>query len=498
MKKPKVYNERALTEAQWFWFLAFIGLLTRIPLLRFSVAETTDGVLSMTYFSKALADTPRFVIMPGYPALVWLGEAAGWTDWIWGRLVSAICGLLFLIPLWKFSRRWVPMEMSGIICMMGLFSPLLWQWSLKVMPDTLFLFLFWLCLERLTAAFVEEDETIWWQACLAGAAAACTRPEGFLLLPWIFITGEKLKKDKAWIRRVGELILWAAPLYLLKDKIIKILFAYREGAGLTTGPAQVQFPMSNFVEHFYAYLSQPVYVFTPLVFLFGFLGLAKMVRRNDSAGKAFKIIVLQVYFFVLLSRLIPTTYQDRHMLPFLPLLLVGAGVHLETFFASFDPAKGQLRVLLWKNGLISFTLIYLSLFSAGIIIAQGDSFGDIKRASEYLKTLPPDAVIYSDEIPKTQFWSGRNVLPIDYSQKPFEPEKGTYVVLHSFYTTRLTYVDRHLKESRNALVIHSENSMIVPVLTDLMQDPSLQNRVGSTAFRFEPQFFTTLIYQIEK
>jgi hypothetical protein len=39
--------------------------------------------------------------------------------------------------------------------------------------------------------------------------------------------------------------------------------------------------------------------------------------------------------------------------------------------------------------------------------------------------------------------------------------------------------------------------MVVPLLTDLMEDQKLQNRVGATAFRFQPQFFTTLIYRVD-
>src|SRR5258708_34312070 len=135
-KERSFFIPRQLTAAQWFWFLTVIGLLVRLPMLRQAAAETTDGILCLTYFSPDLASTPRFVILPGYPVLLWIGLHLGLPDWLWGRLLSTAAGLLFLIPLWKFSRRWLPMEMSGIVCFMALFSPLLWQWSLEIMPDT--------------------------------------------------------------------------------------------------------------------------------------------------------------------------------------------------------------------------------------------------------------------------------------------------------------------------------------------------------------------------
>lgn len=495
MKTPGPYKEKQLNGRQWFWFLAFMGLLTRLSMLRLSAAETTDGILSMTYFSPDLVATPRNVLLPGYPSLLWLGQGIGLPGWIWGRLLAILAGLLFLIPLWKFSRRWVSTEMSGMICLMAIFSPLLWQWSLKVMPDTLFLLFFFGCLERTTAAFVEKRVSVWSQGCLLGAAAALTRPEGFLLLPWIAYTGNAIPKPGSWNRIFLTALLWAAPLYFMKDRFLLLLQAYQEGAGMLEGPGKVDFPLLNFIDHFYAYLTQPLYVFTPLLFWFAILGLAKMMGRKDQAGSAFKKIVIPIYLLLFLSRLIPTQYQDRHMLPFLPLLLVAAGFQLETFVKSLGEKKGSFRAMFWKNGLLSLGLVWLALFSGAVLICQSDSFGDIKRSSGYLRTLPDNAVIYSDEAPKTQYWSGRKVRPL---MLPFKPGPGDYVVYHSFYTPRLNAVEQFLQERHQVLLVDRQESMVVPLLTDVMSDPRLQNRIASTAFRFQPQFFKSVVYRIQK
>ena len=219
----KPFVPRKLSSAQWFWFLAFMGLLTRVATLRTASAETTDGILCLTYFSPDIVQTPRFLILPGYPALVWLGEHWGMPGWLWGRIVSALAGILFLIPLWKFARRWVPEEMSGIICAMAIFSPLLWQWSLKVMPDTLFLLFFWWSLERLTAAEIDQNDSAWWWSCLTGAAAALTRAEGVLLFPWLMAVGLGLSKAGTGKRSLGLLLVWAGPLYFLSQKLALLL-----------------------------------------------------------------------------------------------------------------------------------------------------------------------------------------------------------------------------------------------------------------------------------
>jgi hypothetical protein len=495
MKNWDNWKPRQLTEAQWFWFLLVIGALTRIPLLRFSTAETTDTILSLTYFSKDFVQTPRFCILPGYPFLLRVGQWLGWEGALWGRAIAALAGLLFLIPLWNYSKRWVTLEMSGMICLMAIFSPLLWQWSLKAMPDTLFLFLFWWCLERLTSAWIDKEPIAWVVGCLAGSAAACVRPEGFLLLPWVLAVGWRTLPQARFRAGLVLLALWAAPLLFLKEKFLTILVAYREGMGLTSGADQVQFPFLNFVDHFYVYLSQPVYVFTPLIFWFAVLGLSKMVRREDALGESFLKIILQVYLLIFLSRIIPTTYQDRHMMPFLPLLLVAAGYHLQTFLEHWHQNSSLVKKMFWQNGLLTIGLVYTAVFSAAVLICQYDSFGDIKRSAEFLKSLPQDAVIYSDEVPKTQYWSGRKVIPLEL---PFNPKPGDYLIMHSFYTTRLNYIDENLRARHGASLLHMDESMVVPLLTDVMADPGQQNRITSTAYRFEPQFFQSLIYKIGK
>lgn len=505
MRTDRVYHERQLSGTQWFWFLAVVGLVTRAALLRFATAETTDGILCLTQFTPDFVDTPRFVILPGYPFLLHLLQLVGMPGWIAGRGLAALAGLLFLFPLWNFSRRWMSVEMSGMVCLMALFSPLLWQWSLKVMPDTLFLFLFWWSLERLTTVHIERKPSAWLTACAIGALAACVRPEGFLLLPWVAFLGAEAAVQKGKSREglglpfsLGAvLVCWFLPALFMKDKFLKLLEAYREGAGLIGGTETARFPFLNIIDHFYAYLAQPLYIFTPLVFWFAVLGLAKMTRRKDVIGEAFRRIPLQVLLLLFLSRLVPATYQDRHLLPFLPLLLVAAGYQLETFLVSLGHQKGSLQALVWKNGILFFGMLYLVLFSSAVLLCQRDSFGDIKRSSTFLKSLPEGAVLYSDEVPKTQYWSGRKISPIDYSQKPFMPKVGDYVTLHSFYSPRISVLDTNLKERFGAVAIHSESSMVVPLLTDLMEDPSLQNRTGATGSRFRPQFFISVVYEIK-
>jgi hypothetical protein len=501
MKPSKPFIPRQFTSRQWFWFLLFIALITRLPLLRLATAETTDGVWSLTYFSDQFFPNDRFVIFPGYPFLLWLGQKVGVGGWMLGRVVSFLAGLFLLIPIWNLCRRWISLEMTGVVCVMALLSPLSWFWSLKVMPDMFFTLAFWVCLERLAAAYSEKSEKAWWMGTVAGAISACMRPEGFLLFPWVVLTGERLLQGNIWIRRSGFILIWAGPLMVLKPMFFTILDAYREGMGLhpasADDPSQIAF--LNVVDHFYAYLSQPLFVFTPLVYWFAILGLGKMTRRTDEEGQAFRKVLLQVLILLFLTRLFPVAYQDRYLLPFLPLILVAAGVHLENFFEHWKIPDKPVQSLFWKNGVLTLCFAWSTLYSAAALIAQSDSFGDVKRSSEFIQTLPPDVTLYSDEVPKTTFWSGRKVIRMGYltENTPFQPKPGDYVVLHSCYTPRIWNVDRNMRDRFGAFLLHQDSSMVVPIMTDLMEDQKLQNRVGATALRFQPQFFTSLVYRID-
>lgn len=492
----RAFEPKEVTGKQWFWFLLFLGLAMRLIPMGYVTAETTDGVLCLTYFSPDRVPTPRFILMPGYPALLWLAERIGIDGALAGRLISSAAGLLFLLPLWKLARRWLSTEISGIVCLMALFSPLLWQWSPKVMPDNLFLLLFTWTLERLVAVSTDRDGRAWAAACVLGVLATTVRPEGIFLLPWILLAARSVG-SMSWIPRIACLALWLLPAWLLREKFHFLVMAYREGLGMTLGPSRVKFPFLNFIEHLYAYFAQPFYIFTPMVFGAALLGLAKMVRLQDAKAVAFKRVLLQVFALLLISRLFPTQYQDRHMLPFTALVLLAAGYQLESFFGSLDRTLRPVRWHFLRNLTLVGVLTWMALYSSATVLAQRDSFGDIRRSSEFLAGLPADAKIYSDEVPKTQFWSGKKVELMHHlvENTTFKPKPGDYVVLHSFYSPRLRHMEQTMRDKFGVVQLHSSRSMVVPLLTDIMEDPKLQNRLKATAYRFEPQFFTSKVYR---
>src|SRR5581483_6214897 len=99
----------------------------------------------------------------------------------------------------------------------------------------------------------------------------------------------------------------------------------------------------------------------------------KMTRRTDREGQAFRKVLLQVLTLLFLSRLFPSAYQDRYLLPFLPLILLAAGVHLENFFEHWKSPEKPVQNLFWKNGVLTLCFAWMTLYSAASLVSQSDS-----------------------------------------------------------------------------------------------------------------------------
>jgi hypothetical protein len=136
------------------------------------------------------------------------------------------------------------------------------------------------------------------------------------------------------------------------------------------------------------------------------------------------------------------------------------------------------------------------VFAIAVLVVQRDSFGDLRRNAEFLRFLPADARVFSDEIIKTSFWSGRPLEFWDPSQQNLR--SGDFLVFHTFYTPRLSWLENTLHENHQLEPVRSDGSYVVPLLTDLMEDPALQNRPRAVSYRFEPQIFNTRMYRVVK
>ncbi len=483
-----------MTERTAWAVLLAVGLLTRLPLLGWFTTEMTDGVLCVTYFQWRLFDLPRFVIFPGYPALLSLFHPAAAQGLLsietWGRLLSALFGLAVLIPLWRLGRRWASTEVVFLICLATLLSPLVWMWSLRVMTDTMFLFLFWYAVERLQA--FEEAPDVKKALCVVGASltAFLTRPEGAVLLLFAAILLLRQPRFRAW----GAALL-VAGIALGVASPLRPLFMNATGA-FQEGSSGIEAPWVHLLANLWVVLTQPAWVFTPILFFLAVGGLFGISAIHSPLGRFWRRRLLPFLGVLVLMKVVPTNYQDRHLLLFLPAIALLAAYKLETMEVGWRLRCPEMGVLLRRNLLAAAMLGTLLVFSIAVLVLQRDSFGDLRRNAEALRALPADAVIYSDEQFKTSYLAGRPLRP--WTPELRSLQVGDHLVFHTFNTPRLRFLLETLATGYELVPLRVDASFTVPLLTDLMMDKADQNRAGATAHRFEAQRFKTHLFRVAR
>jgi len=195
-------------------------------------------------------------------------------------------------------------------------------------------------------------------------------------------------------------------------------------------------------------------------------------------------------------KMVPTNYQDRHLLLFLPAVCLLAALKLQSMETAWKARCTEWEVLVRRNGLAALMLGFLMVFSAAVLVLQKYAFGDILRGALYLRTLPADAVVYSDEQFKTEYAAHRPIRLWTPELRDLNP--GDYLFFHTFSPPHLNVLQATLERHFQLEVVHRDFSYLVPLLTDLMMEPRLQNRPQATAVRFEPQYFETRVCRVVK
>jgi len=486
--KTQGVKRRVWTDSENLAVLLVTGFLTRLLILNWFHAEITDGVWCLTYFQNHNYEIPRLTIYPLYPALLRVFTALGLAGETSGRFLSATFGVLTVWPLYRLARRWSSPETAFLAGLAYLLSPLAWMWSLRTLPDTMFLFLFWMALERLAAVALDPDgdSSLWRTAGLAFLAAG-TRPEGLLLALWVLLFLSRRTGGWKWAAALTAALVGAAFWAPVRFILIHVLDAFREGSvGLDD-------PFSHLLSSLWVYVTQPAWVFSPLLTLLAIGGLLEVISRSDGAGRVWRRWIIPILALLLALKMIPTNYQDRHLLPFLPGVCILAALKFETWTQTWENHHGAWGGMWRRNTLASLVLMYLMVFSVAVLVVQRDAFGDLKRNAEYLRLMPAEAVIYTDEQFKTEYWSGLNVRIWNPGGERLH--QGDLLVFHTLYTPRLNRLEEALFRNHRLEIIRRDQSSLLPLLTDLMMDPQLQNRAEAASRRADAQYFETVTYR---
>ena len=471
-----------------FIFFLFNAIF-KLVLITMNRAEYTDGILQLTLFSS-----PNKLYPPLF-TLCALGLAPLFRNpEMAGRFVSVLSGSFILFPLFYFSLRLFNKRAAFFTCLIYTISPVPLRWSIHAMTDALFAVLFFAAAIFWIEAAGEELKTTgksFFLATFFSVLSALTRYQGFLLFPPLFF----LVITKSWQRKKIFLpgflmqVLWLAPVFWIVYSGFRHPEQFVERAGQTGFSTMLN--ILNLFESFLAY--SPYFLTWPVFFLFlaGLFYLGWDVKPRILFFSLFMYLVITL----LLLQSAFSSFQARYLLPLVPLVTVFAGWGMETLRVRWNKHP-------WLVSLVFFIALFYGLgFGLCSVFLQRDTFRDLKASALYVKDLPADTVIYSNEAykdlgpVKMRFWSGRDIRAYDAAK---DLPSGAVVCLTSAYGGAWA-ISQHtiqLQQKYQPKLLMSFEARIVPLLPDVMQEPMTHQNPLAITFRYTPQDFRTDIYQI--
>ena len=488
IEKRNVKFLEGATPAKLAFYLCLFNLVLKLVLIPTNRAEYTDGILQITLFSS-----PNRLYPPLYTFLVTLLGPIFRNPELAGRFISAICGSLIVLPVFFLARSLFNKQAAFFAGLVYTVSPVPLRWSLHAMTDSLFALLFFLAAFEIWRGFcpdsVNPGKRAIWGTVLA-VLATLTRYQGVLLFPPLVLMIIFLVR-KRWRFLFPLLVqtLWLLPVFWMVFSGFRHpeQFAERAGGDFLSSLANI----GNLFESFLSYT--PYFMIWPIFFLF--LAGLFYLGWSESRKRIFFGLFLYLAVFLLLLQSAFSSFQSRYLLPLGPFAAVFAGWGMETL-----RKKWEARPLLFTL-LFAVTIVYGMGFGLASVFLQREVFRDIKEASLYLKNLPGETVIYSNEAykdlgaVKMRYWSGRAILPYE-GERDLPP--GSVLCLSSAYGGARAFTGHRawLRRKYGVKLLASFECGIVPLLPDVMEEPvSHQNPLALT-FRYTPQHFRTEIYRI--
>ena len=420
--------------------LFLIALVIRLYFININHAEFTLGIIFMNY-SQNLGAKTEFDIF--YPMMIRLFNLLIPSIEVAAKFVSIIFGSLTVSILFLITQQLL--KNFRVSCIVGLLlatQPIHMYWSIHVVADSLFIFLF------LLAIYLFLMDKIKWSAIIL-ALSTLTKFECsilFLVLFFHLFVNKKYNKDIIFsLCYIPIVVIWV--LIKSGSSADRVIFGIEH------------FSLIHSVHNAYFYCISFPYVYTlpiSIFIMFGiFLYVKKYLISDTPNSKNFDNILHVLRDVKFLPIVIVISYymmnfawhwvQFRHSLPMIAFLLIFGAYGIEKCF-DFIRSKWMLTIgnrHLSRLIILLFTIFLLVLlafhsFDVGKerINDMHEYFGDIKDASVWIsENTPYNATIYSNEPKKAKFYSKRNVHGISNTTHIKIDGDAIYFIISDYYTS---------------------------------------------------------------
>ena len=497
--------------------LVILGsLVLKLFLIQLNQGEYTDGIIQLQ-----LWETPVVFFPPGYTFLArWLNRWVG--DLLMaGRLVSIFASVASLVVFYGFAQRVLACDREAFWATLFLaLSPIFNRWSLRVMTDSLFCFLFIANCALFIDALYNPKRSLAWLVGLTGISTLVRYQGLFFLLCILFLvlrkrfklnylyidetdTFDNNKSSSLFLRLITYL------LSLLPWLILGWWIGHR-GFGHT---AQFVERASNgfwitlllYFNMFETFILYWPWAGTYGLFLLGVVGCVRWAKgtAREQAFLWFAGITAGIF---LLAQSAFLSFQYRYLLPLVPLWCLAGAKGWSFVEGKIRPQRLRAVAL----GIVIANLLGLTLASWYL---QRATFGDLVESAKFLREVGRGLRVLSDESyragvynVKMRFWSGRDILYFSFAsprESLAEPKPGDLLVLHNEYTDIALALEQ-LKTRFDVVVLKRWSPAVqpgefvtVPLLPDIMVSPSyLTSNPPCMAFRFTPQPYLSVVLRL--
>lgn len=485
MDKTQNYIESQISYSQTYYNLLLVLIIIvsfsiRLILINLNSAEYTDGIIQINLFKNKTTFWPPFYALEiSFFNLIFKDPI------ISGRFASLLSGSLSIIPIYLIGKLLFNRKVGYFACILYTLSAPSLRWDLKVMTDSTFTLFFLITLYLILKFFDKPSLYTLGFAIFTGGISTLTRYQGFIFVPLYILMffNKKIWKKlnfKKILITILAVIPWILLIWWLEYRGFGHFrqFTKRAGGNIITA-FQKYFVMLE------AFLITIPYCLTYPIFILSYIGISNGLKGSLNQKRA---LTIMGYIFIswLVVHSAFRAFQERYFLQIFPLFIIFAA------YGIILVAKKNIKI---EKIIFAGSLIITIIFSSLVLWYQKDSFGDIKRASLYIKeNLPKDAKIFSDEIEKSSFWSGRKINKIKKGKYP----SSSFILLHDFYTSNLKEEEKRLVQKFKAKKVFETKSVIVPLLPDITIKPKnyKDHHPGWITYKFTTQVFRSVIYKI--
>lgn len=417
-----------------FFVLALIVL--RIPMIWWYPAPLTDElfIIDQSFFGPGRR-------LPMLPSLIDMATWVGFGNWMSGKFIAMVMGVLTVIPIFYMTRRIEPDPRAAWLAAgLTAISPLVVRWSLRCMTDVPFT-LFLTASIASAVYWVYEPKTRNLGAFMGFAGLAMlTRPEGLFMIPLIpgvllahmirlrgegFVPALKSAAFSLW-----GLIPWG--LWVYWRLVVNAKDAYTGTFSKNLKRISLDY-LGEMAAHFGSYTITGFYILGPVICL-GVLAYAASLAEKPNKDRFWTGMgVLYVILATTFISCVHWFFSIRHMVFMFPAMISLAVVGLWHYHTRFPRT---IKVLFVAQFLLSALVLCVGLW------VTKDSFLDIKVAATAARADGFKGTVRATDFKqrKTEFFSGGNAIPYNAKHKF---KAGERILLDSFMLSPKG-VDRHL------------------------------------------------------